>query len=109
SVADLDLAAFPTRRSSDLDEVLVAIGRRLRAQFAAEGVAARFGGEEFVLLLPDADAARAQLQCEFLRQSIALLPAGLPVTVSIGIAEFRRRDDTVQDVFRRADEALYAA
>jgi predicted signal transduction protein with EAL and GGDEF domain len=63
--------------------------------------------------LEEADAAgnaeHARLQCEFLRQEVSVLPVGLPVTVSIGVAEFRRRDDTTQQVFKRADEALYAA
>lgn len=91
------------------DEVLVAIGGLLRSQFAAGGMAARQGGEEFALLLTGASGDEARMQCEFVRQSIALLPVGLPVTVSIGVAEFRRRDDTVEALFQRADEALYAA
>lgn len=113
SVAMLDIDHFKT--INDLhghamgDEVLVAIGGLLRSQFAGSGLAARHGGEEFALLLADASADEARLQCEFVRQSIALLPLGLPVTVSIGVAEFRRRDDTVDAMFKRADEALYAA
>lgn len=91
------------------DKVLVELASMLKAQFAGRGMAARYGGEEFVLLLPDCDAQKARLQCEFMRQSVSLLPIGLPVTVSIGVAEIRRRDDTPDDAFRRADEALYAA
>lgn len=91
------------------DQVLVELATMLKAQFAGRGMAARYGGEEFVLLLPDSDAEHARLQCEFLRQAVSLLPIGLPVTVSIGVAEIRRHDDTPDDAFRRADEALYAA
>jgi diguanylate cyclase (GGDEF)-like protein len=91
------------------DKVLVELASMLKSQFAGGGMAARYGGEEFVLLLPDSDAGKARLQCEFVRQSVALLPIGLPVTVSIGVAEIRRHDDTPEDAFRRADEALYAA
>ena len=91
------------------DKVLVELASMLKAHFAGSGMAARYGGEEFVLLLPDSDTEQARLQCEFVRQSVALLPIGLPVTVSIGVAQIRRRDDTPEDAFRRADEALYAA
>ncbi|TDK25041.1 sensor domain-containing diguanylate cyclase [Luteimonas aestuarii] len=113
SVAMLDIDHFKT--INDIhghamgDEVLVAIGGMLRSQFAGNGLAARHGGEEFVLLLADCNADEARLQCEFVRQSIAMLPVGLPVTVSIGVAQFRRRDDTVEAMFKRADEAMYAA
>lgn len=113
SVAILDIDHFKT--INDLhghamgDEVLVAIGGLLRSQFAGGGLAARHGGEEFVLLLADCAADEARLQCEFLRQSIAMLPVGLPVTVSIGVAQFRRRDDSVEAMFKRADAAMYAA
>lgn len=91
------------------DRVLVELASMLRAQFAGGGMAARYGGEEFVLLLPNSDAQEARLQCEFLRQSVSLLPIGLPVSVSIGVAQISRRDDSPDDAFRRADEALYAA
>ncbi|MET0808731.1 MAG: sensor domain-containing diguanylate cyclase [Pseudoxanthomonas sp.] len=91
------------------DKVLVGLAAMLKSQFAGGGMAARYGGEEFVLLLPGSDAGQARLQCEFLRQSVPLLPIGVPITVSIGVAEIRRRDDTPDDAFRRADQALYAA
>lgn len=91
------------------DKVLVELASMLRSQFAGGGMAARYGGEEFVLLLPDSDAGKARLQCEFVRQAVSMLPIGLPVTVSIGLAEIRRRDDMPEDALRRADEALYAA
>jgi diguanylate cyclase (GGDEF)-like protein len=72
-------------------------------------MAARYGGEEFVILFPDSAGEKARLQCEFLRNAATLLPINVPITVSIGVAECRRLDDTPEDAFRRADEALYAA
>ena len=42
--------------------------------------------KEFVVLLPGATLEEARLQCEFMRQSVGLLPIGLPVSVSIGVA-----------------------
>jgi diguanylate cyclase (GGDEF)-like protein len=71
-------------------------------------MAARHGGEEFVVLLPGATLEEARLQCEFMRQSVGLLPIGLPVSVSIGVAT-HRRGDAAEDLFRRADQALYEA
>lgn len=64
--------------------------------------------EEFVVLLPGATLEEARLQCEFMRQSVGLLPIGLPVSVSIGVAT-HRRGDAAEDLFRRADQALYEA
>jgi diguanylate cyclase (GGDEF)-like protein len=90
------------------DAVLIALADMLRAH-AAGGMAARYGGEEFVILFPDSAGEKARLQCEFLRNAATLLPINVPITVSIGVAECRRLDDTPEDAFRRADEALYAA
>ena len=64
--------------------------------------------KEFVVLLPGATLEEARLQCEFMRQSVGLLPIGLPVSVSIGVAT-HRRGDAAEDLFRRADQALYEA
>ena len=61
------------------------------AQAAGRGMAARHGGEEFVILMPGATLEEARLQCEFMRQGVGLLPIGLPVSVSIGLAA-RSRD-----------------
>ncbi len=69
-------------------------------------MAARYGGEEFVILFPDSTGEQARAQCEFLRTAATSLPVDLAVTVSIGVAECRRRDDTAEDAFRRADQAL---
>ena len=91
------------------DQVLRELASLLRTQFSARGMAARYGGEEFVMLWPGSTAAEARLQCEFIRQAVSLLPIGLPVSVSIGVTEFRRHDDSTEALFKRADEALYAA
>lgn len=113
SVAVLDIDHF--KMINDLhghaqgDQVLVALASMLKAQFASRGMAARYGGEEFVMLFPDSSAEEARLQCEFIRQAVSLLPVGLPVSVSIGVTEFRRHDDDTENLFKRADEALYVA
>ncbi len=74
----------------------------------------RLGGEEFLVLLADADAAVARAICERLRACLRQHPAdidGAVVTLSVsgGIAGFLPDDATASDVLRRADFALYQA
>lgn len=90
------------------DRVLVELAGVLRAQFAGRGMAARYGGEEFVILLPDTPLAQAELQCQYLREAVAHLPMGLPVTVSVGLAA-QHPGESAQETLRRADAALYQA
>ena len=78
------------------------------AQIAGRGlrgidVFGRFGGEEFLLLLPDADRAGATVVAERIRAAVA---AETRVTVTIGVAQ-HARDEAAAAVLARADEALY--
>jgi len=98
------------------DEALKEFTIRVRREIRGIDLLARFGGEEFVVLMPDADAAQGQAVAERLRQLVAEEPFRLnysgidiPVTVSIGVAISQRDTDTGEDMLRRADEALYAA
>jgi diguanylate cyclase (GGDEF)-like protein len=75
---------------------------------------ARFGGEEFVLLMPGASLAQAQPVAERLRQMLATNPLkqesfAVNLSVSIGLAEWRGYDDDAPDLLRRADAALFQA
>lgn len=90
------------------DTVLAAIGRILDAQRGSRGFAARSGGEEFVVILPDTALDAAELQCEFMRQAVQDRAHGLPVTISIGVTQYRA-GDTAAAMYARADEALYVA
>lgn len=76
--------------------------------------AARFGGEEFVVLLREADAMGAKLLAERLRKAVELAIIGesdarIAATVSIGIALIADSDRDVQDIIERADQGLYVA
>ena len=76
-------------------------------------VAARLGGEEFVLLMPSTTAEEAGACCERLRSAVAAIPfddgvPGLRVTTSTGVA-VAEPGSTPADLLRRADELLYAA
>ena len=90
------------------DQVLTELAAVLKSQFSARGMAARYGGEEFVILMPDTPLQQAELQCEYLRESVSLLPIGLPITVSIGLAVHRVGESSAETL-RRADAALYQA
>jgi diguanylate cyclase (GGDEF)-like protein len=103
------------------DAVLRELATRIESQVRASDVAARFGGEEFVVLLPSTEIASARLLAERIRAAISRTPFDLPngesvmVTVSIGISEICPRPDdrdlkTLGDsLIARADVALYAA
>ena len=70
----------------------------------------RLGGEEFGLLLPDADMAGAAAVADKLRLRFAAPTAGQrPLTVSFGVAEVRAGASTARAMFDEADRALYAA
>ena len=98
-------------------------GDALLAQFAevlkhaarAEDIACRYGGEEFTVILLEADAATAQRRAEAIRQSTSDMSMTwrnqqMPhVTVSIGIAVFPRDAQAPADLLHRADAALYLA
>ena len=92
------------------DEVLRQVARRCEGLLRRDDVFARWGGEEFLLLVRIARGDGIQHVAETLRQAIAgspFDPVGT-VTASFGVALFRQ-DDSLQDWLQRADEALYAA
>jgi two-component system cell cycle response regulator len=98
------------------DEVLREFARRVRKAVRGIDLAGRLGGEEFVIAMPDTDAALAMLVGERLRQRIAGDPfriargeQAITVTVSIGIASLTTGDETPDVLLRRADEAVYRA
>jgi diguanylate cyclase (GGDEF)-like protein len=79
-------------------------------------VQARYGGDEFIILLPQTDADQAFQIAERIRENVAAThleteSSGLAITLSIGIAEikFNPDDEMIEDVIRRADQALYQA
>lgn len=97
------------------DAVLKEFALRLRRNIRGVDLACRFGGEEFVVLMPDTDYRQAQGVAERVRQAVAERPfeAGaqrpLTVTVSVGLALNDSTADTPEMVLKRADIALYRA
>jgi diguanylate cyclase (GGDEF)-like protein len=97
------------------DTVLIGMCEVVARVLRPSDTLARFGGEEFVLLLPDTDAAGAYLVAERVRAAIAgmtpLTPEGRPVTVtaSLGLSTLGHDADDLDGMLRNADEALYRA
>ena len=97
------------------DLLLVDFAEKMRSAFRQMDSAFRFGGEEFVVLLPETTGRDAMVPAERFRQRIAdsrfpMPPGGrsVSVTISVGIAAYRD-GDTPDDVIRHADLAMYAA
>jgi len=95
------------------DHAIARVGVRLLAESRAEDVVARFGGEEFVVLMPLTDADGARRFAERLRLAVAAELAGLAsapsgLTASIGLVAARGPVE-FNAMYRRADEALYQA
>ena len=92
------------------DAALVAIAERMRDVLRATDVAARIGGDEFLLLLPNADAESATAVGLRLTESAATREDGsTPVGLSFGVAASEDGTERLDDMMRRADQALYAA
>jgi diguanylate cyclase (GGDEF)-like protein len=91
------------------DYVLTAVGRTLSAALRTNDLVCRWGGEEFLVVLPDTLPEGGFLVAQRLRQAIAdLHDLPTPVTVSIGVAACTQ-DDVCAKLIARADEALYRA
>ncbi|MFI6074558.1 diguanylate cyclase [Actinoplanes sp. NPDC051343] len=96
------------------DEVLQIIGELLQQATTGSDVAARMGGEEFLLIFPGASPAEAAERCERLRLRVRAYAWGpvtgsLPVTTSIGVTTVTGAGPTSSTVLSRADDNLYAA
>jgi two-component system, cell cycle response regulator len=97
------------------DVVLKEFSARLLQNVRTSDLTCRLGGEEFLILMPDTDVEVAAPVAERLRMCIAELPfsvAGvepIPVTASVGLASLKSPEETPETLFKRADEALYAA
>jgi two-component system cell cycle response regulator len=99
------------------DLVLKELAERMSRSVRGIDLACRYGGEEFLIAMPDTDMAFASVVAERLRQEIASAPfliggehAKVDVTASIGIASTEGPEgDTAQKLIKRADKALYEA
>lgn len=92
------------------NHVIARVGEVLRERVRSIDAAARFGGDEFALVLSETDASGAAPVLEHVRESLAAPSAGVPaVPVSIGMAEWTPSMRRVSDIIVEADRALYGA
>lgn len=119
SVLMLDLDHF--KRYNDTqghdagDALLSAFGALLEQSCRGEDIPCRFGGEEFTMVLTDADHAHALARAEAIRKAVAELVVHYrsgtlpPATVSIGVATYPENGAASEVLMRMADQALYRA
>lgn len=95
------------------DKVLKLVAREISRRVRNEDFVSRYGGEEFVVIMPETDAQSAYAAMEKVRAAIENCPFNfnqkrIPITASIGIATFVEGDE-IETCFERADKALYKA
>jgi two-component system, cell cycle response regulator len=98
------------------DDVLREFSQRLKKSIRGIDLACRYGGEEFVVVMPETDMAVATMVAERLRRRIACEPFpvcrganAVEITISIGLAARASTNDTAANILKRADQALYRA
>jgi diguanylate cyclase (GGDEF)-like protein len=119
SLLMLDLDNFKrvndTHGHSTGDYVLAEVASVLKSNLRRNDMAGRYGGEEFIILLPEIDSAAAREVAERLRETIATQPMQTGedkvwVTISVGIATLRHKDgEALTSLIHAADTALYRA
>ena len=96
------------------DEALRHVSRIAAGEVRAADLFARYGGEEFVALLPETGAEEAadlaeRIRAAIERQALEWGTQRVPLTVSIGVAAMTNTADSLEDLIRNADKAMYAA
>ena len=94
------------------DEVLREVSRRLQTKLRDIDILGRYGGEEFLIVLPETDCAGGRIVAERLRQAIHETPVDigdsqLQVTISLGVTELREDSSNYEQLISEADQALY--
>ncbi len=114
--ADLDNFAALNRGAGFRcgDQVLQKVSSVFRAQEVnarTSDVVCRFGGQEFVALLPETDKAGAAIKAERLREAVAMtmMPGGVSVTLSIGVATFPEDGSSAGDILYSAQDSVQVA
>lgn len=96
------------------DDVLIALAKALAQSARKDDIAARLGGEEFAILLPETTPSGAIDLAERVRKNIEAMGIAsgehtLRITVSIGVSTSSGRNETVSKLLKRSDDALYEA
>lgn len=96
------------------DAVLVAFAGMLSHKLRKDDIVCRLGGEEFIAIMPAASLDHAKIRAEEINEStrkmkVVFKGKVIPVTVSIGIAQFPEHGDSKEELMANADSALYSA
>ena len=97
------------------DQILVSISRLINENFRQSDITCRYGGDEFFIAMSGSDVGEARKKVKILQDRIAeekyaaICDAEVQVTISIGIAAYPRHGETVDEVIKAADVALYLA
>lgn len=93
------------------DRVLTCLCQRMQSLVRSQDVLARFGGEEFIIVMPDTQLSTALSAARRIQHEAVMLndPALPSFTISLGLAEWSSEEDSVEAIVARADMALYAA
>ena len=115
SVVLIDLDKFKevndTMGHFEGDLVLARVGRLLEQKSRQSNVVARYGGDEFIVLMPETGADQAQVLAERLRQWLATDPmlSEHKITGSFGVASFPMHGFSIEDIIRVADAGMYVS
>lgn len=115
SVVLVDLDKFKEVNDSmghfEGDLVLARVGRLLEQKSRQSNVVARYGGDEFIILMPETGPEQAQVLAERLRQWLAADPmlSEQKITGSFGVACFPKHGFSIEDVIRVADAGMYVS
>lgn len=96
------------------DEILKGVAKSIVGSLREADYCGRFGGEEFVTLLPETDSAGAMRVAERLRQGVEQITIGIgeeqvQMTVTVGVASYQLDDSSIEVIIQRANKALYHA
>jgi diguanylate cyclase len=92
------------------DKVLTSVGAIIRDNVRKMDTAARYGGEELVILMPNTSATTASEVAERIRRDIENMRVSqISITVSIGVSDTRSIGTNIDELVKKADQALYQA
>ncbi|MDP9750860.1 sensor domain-containing diguanylate cyclase [Thermoanaerobacter pentosaceus] len=95
------------------DEVLKEVAKRIKNNVRSDDIVARFGGEEFAVILPKLTAEQAYTIAERIRSEVSSKPVktekgDIHITITGGVADYPRKADSAEKLISHADRALYA-
>lgn len=98
------------------DEVLREVSVRIRNSIRIYDILGRYGGEEFLIILPDTDFDDTKSLAERIRENVKAdmflatdMPLHIHITISLGIARMTNTDNSIDDLIKKADDGLYKA